>query len=70
MLCFGLDDAEKFHNLTNWQDEILKYAESNVDKKVVAMKCDLPGRKVLQLQSQKLHYILFNAKLFVSYRYR
>jgi hypothetical protein len=46
MLCFPLDDAEKFSNLLNWQDEILKYAESNVDKKIVGMKCDMPGRNV------------------------
>jgi len=54
MLCFPLDDAEKFSNLINWQDEILKYAESNVDKKIVGMKCDMPGRSVTADQITKL----------------
>jgi len=41
IICFAIDNQKTFEAANNWVDEILKYGEANVDRKLVGLRTDL-----------------------------
>jgi small GTP-binding protein len=44
-VCFDITNRESFNNLEMWFDEVGKYTDNDVDKVVLANKCDLEDER-------------------------
>ena len=44
-VCFDITNRESFNNLEMWFDEVGKYTDNDVDKIVLANKCDLENER-------------------------
>jgi small GTP-binding protein len=44
-VCFDITNRESFSNLEMWFDEVSKYTDNDVDKIVLANKCDLENER-------------------------
>ena len=47
MICYDVTDYNSFENVTNWIKEIAKYNQNQACQLLVATKCDLAVRKVV-----------------------
>jgi GTPase SAR1 family protein len=50
-----VDDPASFAEVPNWNGDILKFGEANVDRKLVGMKCDIKDRAVPREDAEVLH---------------
>ena len=59
-IVYGVTEMESFNNVKQWLNEIDRYANDSVCKLLVGNKCDLVENKVVDTQTAKVCFVIFN----------
>ena len=64
-IVYDVTEMESFNNVKQWLNEIDRYANDSVCKLLVGNKCDLVENKVVDTQTAKVCFVIFNVWTFI-----